>query len=147
MRFLTLLLLCFSYALAQQAPVPQSPVERFPWREDRTLIQGQEYSTYRQPWVGYRTKVDTYQRSRRWQRWFVVSSFAAIGSALLYSQSRASSPSAGSTRAISLGVSGGLLAFEFLTNRAGKRDKDYSLLNIGVAGSFAALTVRDQLKE
>jgi hypothetical protein len=44
-------------------------------------------------------------------------------------------------------VSGGLLAFEFLTNRAGKRDKDYSLLNIGVAGSFAALTVRDQLKE
>lgn len=141
MRRLAFLLLFSSYALAQ------TPVERFPWRDDKNLAQTQEYPTYRQPWVEYRTKVDTFQRTRRWQRWFVATSFAAIGSAMVYSQSRASSPSANSTRAISLGISGGLLAFEFLTNREGRRDKDYSLLNLGVTGSFAALTVHDQLRE
>lgn len=141
MRRFALLLLFSSYAFAQ------TPVERFPWRDDKNLAQTQEYETYRQPWVEYRTKVDTFQRTRRWQRWFVATSFAAIGSAIVYSQSRASSPSANSTRAISLGISGGLLAFEFLTNREGRRDKDYSLLNLGVTGSFAALTVHDQLRE
>ncbi|MEX2300151.1 MAG: hypothetical protein WD733_04390 [Bryobacterales bacterium] len=144
MKLLTLMLLC-PLAFAQ------SPVERFPWRADNYLAQAQaqaqEYETYRKPWVEYRTKVDTFQRSRRWQRLFVATSFAAIGSALIYSQSRANSPSAGSTRAISLGVSGGLLAFEFLTNREGRRDKDYSLLNLGLTGSFAALTVHDQLRD
>jgi hypothetical protein len=111
------------------------------------LTTAQDYETYRQPWAEYRTKVDTLQRGRRWQRWFVASSFAAIGSAIVYSQSRANSPAANSTRAISLGISGGLLAFEFLTNRGGRRDRDYTLLNAGVAGSFAALTVHDQLRE
>jgi hypothetical protein len=140
-RFTLLLLLLSSYALAQK------PVERFPWREDKDLAPARQYETYRQPWVEYRTKVNTYKRSQRWQRWFVGTSFAAIGSALVYSQSRASSPSASSTRAISLGISGGLLAFEFLTNRDGRRDKDYSMLNLSVAGSFAALTVHDQLRQ
>jgi hypothetical protein len=137
-----LLLLLFSSAAFAQAPV-----ERFPWRDDKNLMPAQEYETYRQSWVEYRTKVDTFHRSRRWQRWFVASSFAAIGSAIVYSQSRASSPGASSTRAISLGISGGLLAFEFLTNRGGRRDRDYSLVNAGVAGSFTALTVHDQLRE
>jgi len=142
MRRLTLLLLLLSsYAFAQ------TPVERFPWRDDKDLTQVQEYETYRQPWVARRTNVDTFKRSRRWQRWFVATSFAAIGSAIVYSQSRANSPSANSTRSISLGISGGLLAFEFLTNRNGRRDKDYSLLNLGVAGGFAALTVHDQLRQ
>ena len=141
MRRVVLLLLFSSYAFAQ------TPVERFPWREDKNLAQAQEYETYRQPWVEYKTKVDTFQRSRRWQRWFVGASFAAIGSAIVYSQSRAGSPAANSTRAISLGISGGLLAFEFLTNRDGRRDKYYSLLNLGVTGSFAALTVHDQLRQ
>lgn len=149
MKLLTLMLLLCPFALAQ------SPLERFPWRADNYLAEAQalpqapaqEYETYRQPWVEYRTKVSTFQRSRRWQRLFVATSFAAIGSALMYSQSRGSSPSAGSTRAVSLGVSGGLLAFEFLTNRGGRRDKDYSLLNLGVTGSFAALTIHDQLRD
>jgi hypothetical protein len=39
------------------------------------------------------------------------------------------------------------LAFEFFTNRAGRRDKDYALLNLGVTGSFTALTVHDQLRK
>jgi hypothetical protein len=125
----------------------QTPVERFPWREDKHLAPAQEYQTYRRPWVEYRTKVAIFQRNRRWQRWFVSTSFAVVGSAIVYSQSRAGSPSANATRAISLGISGGLLAFEFLTNREGRRDKHYSLLNLGAAGSFAALTVRDQLRE
>jgi hypothetical protein len=143
MKLIALMLLLCPLALAQ------SPVERFPWRTDNHLAQApaQEYETYRKPWVEYRTKVDTFQRSRLWQRLFVATSFAAIGSALIYSQSRANSPSAGSTRAVSLGVSGGLLAFEFLTNREGRRDKDYSLLNLGLTGSFAALTVHDQLRD
>jgi hypothetical protein len=147
MKLLTLLLLLTSLAVAQ------SPVERFPWRGENYLAQAQaqaqaqEYETYRQPWVEYRTKADTFKRSRRWQRLFVATSFAAIGSALIYSQSRANAPSANSTRALSLGVSGGVLAFEFFTNRAGRRDKDYTLLNLGVTGSFAALTVHDQLRK
>jgi hypothetical protein len=140
-RVAVLLLLLSSFALAQ------TPVERFPWRDDKNLAAAQEYETYRQPWVEYQAKVNTHKRSRRWQRWFVATSFAAIGSAIVYSQSRAASPAANSARVISLGVSGGLLAFEFLTNREGRRDKDYSLLNLGVAGSFAALTVHDQLRE
>jgi hypothetical protein len=140
-RFIPLLLLVSSCALAQ------TPVERFPWSEDKKLAPAQEYETYRKPWVDYRTKADTFQHSRRWQRWFVASSFAAIGSAIVYSQSRAGAPAANSTRALSLGISGGLLAFEFLTNRDGRRDKDYSLLNLGAAGSFAALTIQDQLRE
>ena len=147
MKLLSLMLLLSPYALAQ------GPLQRFPWRVDNYLAQAQpsaaaqEYETYRQPWVEYRTKVSTFKRTRRWQRLFVATSLAAIGSALVYSQSRASSPSARSTRAVSLGVSGGLLAFEFLTNRTGRRDKDYTLLNLGVVGSFAALTVHDQLRE
>jgi hypothetical protein len=141
MRLLTLLLLLSPLALAQ------APVARFPWLDESYLAQAQEYETYRQPWVGYRTKTDTFKRSRRWQRLFVATSFAAVGSALVYSQSRANSPSAHSTRALSLGVSGGLLAFEFLTNRTGRRDRDYALLNLGVTGSFAALTVHDQLRK
>jgi hypothetical protein len=141
MRPFVLLLLLSGYAFAQE------PVQRFPWRDDKNLTDAQEYETYRQPWIEHRAKVETYQRSRRWQRWFVVTSFAAIGSAMVYAQSRAGSATANSTRAISLGVSGGLLAFEFLTNRNGGRDKDYSMLNLGVAGSFAALTVHDQLRE
>jgi hypothetical protein len=144
MRRLTSLLLLLLFSRTAFA---QAPVERFPWRDDKNLTPAQEYETYRQPWVEYRTKGDTFQRSRRWQRWFVASSFAAIGSAIVYSQSRASSPGANSTRAISLGISGGLLAFEFLTNRGGRRDREYSLVNAGVAGSFAALTVHDQLRE
>ncbi len=143
MRLLTLLLLLAPFCLAQ------SPVERFPWCDDQYLAQAQtqaqEYETYRRPWVEYRTKVDTFKRSRRWQRLFVATSFAAMGSALVYAQSRANSPSANSTRALSLGVSGGLLALEFFTNRTGRRDKDYALLNLGVTGSFAALTIHDQL--
>lgn len=143
MRLLTLLLFVSPFAFAQD------PLERFPWRDSDYLAQAQtqaqEYETFRRPWVEYRTKVDTFKRSRRWQRLFVATSFAAIGSAIVYSQSRANSPSANSTRALSLGVSGGLLAFEFLTNRNGRRDKDYTLLNLGVTGSFAALTVSDQL--
>jgi hypothetical protein len=141
MRFTLLLLLLSSYAFAQK------PVERFPWRDDKNLAPAQQYETYRQPWVEYRSKVNTYKRSRRWQRWLVATSFATIGSALVYSQSRANSPSANSTRAISLGISGGLLAFEFLTNRDGHRDKDYSLLNLSATGTFAALTVQDQLRD
>ena len=144
MRRLTLLVLVL---LLSSTAFAQTPVERFPWRDDKNLAPAQDYETYRQPWVEYRTKVDTFQRSRRWQRWFVASSFAAIGSAIVYSQSRANSPGASSTRALSLGISGGLLAFEFLTNRGGRRDRDYTLLNAGVAGSFAALTVHDQLRE
>jgi hypothetical protein len=140
-RLIPLLLLLSTCALAQ------TPVERFPWREDKNLAPAQQYETYRKPWVDYRTKVDTFQRSRRWQRWFVASSFAAVGSAIVYSQSQAGAPSASSTRALSLGISGGLLAFEFLTNRDGRRDKDYSMLNLGAAGSFAALTVHDQLRK
>ncbi len=130
--------------LLTSAALAQSPVERFPWREDKALTPAQEYPTYRKPWVDYRTKVETLQHGRRWQRWFVASSFAAIGSAIIYSQSRAGSASPNSTRALSLGISGGLLAFEFLTNRDGQHDKDYSLLNLGAAGGFAALTVQDQ---
>lgn len=138
MRVLTLLLLFCSLLPAQ------SPLKRFPWHDG--LDPAQEYPTYRQPWTEYRSKVETFHRDRHWRRWFVASSFAVVGSSMVYAQSRANSPSATSARVVSLGVTGGLLALEFLTNRDGRRDKDYSLINLGVTGSFAALTVQDQLQ-
>jgi hypothetical protein len=152
MKVLTWLLLSACALAPAQAQSPlEPPIERFAWRDGKALAQAQaqaqQYETYRRPWVEYRTKAATFQRSRRWQRLFVASSFAAIGGALVYSQSRAQSPSANSIRVASLGVSGGLLAFEFLTNRGGRRDKHYSLMNLGVAGGFAALTVHDQIRE